>query len=68
MLQYYKALSIRVAVIGLEVWSHQDRINMSGNPYSTLGAFLAWRRKQLHTLPNDNAQLITSVADPFLSR
>uniref|UniRef100_A0A8C7JXL8 ADAM metallopeptidase domain 19b n=1 Tax=Oncorhynchus kisutch TaxID=8019 RepID=A0A8C7JXL8_ONCKI len=59
---YYKSLSIRVAVIGLEVWSDQDRISVSGNPYSTLGAFLAWRRKQLHTLPNDNAQLITGVA------
>ncbi|XP_070959251.1 disintegrin and metalloproteinase domain-containing protein 19-like [Oncorhynchus clarkii lewisi] len=60
--KYYKSLSIRVAVIGLEVWSDQDRISVSGNPYSTLGAFLAWRRKQLHTLPNDNAQLITGVA------
>ncbi|XP_078145148.1 disintegrin and metalloproteinase domain-containing protein 19 [Centroberyx gerrardi] len=57
--KYYKALSIRVAVIGLEVWSDQDMISVSDNPYSTLGAFLAWRRKQLHTLPNDNAQLIT---------
>ncbi|XP_041703871.2 disintegrin and metalloproteinase domain-containing protein 19 isoform X2 [Coregonus clupeaformis] len=60
--KYYKSLSIRVAVIGLEVWSDQDRISVSGNPYSTLGAFLAWRRKQLHTLPNDNAQLITGVS------
>lgn len=31
------------------------------NPYSTLEAFLTWRRKQLQQLPNDNAQLITSV-------
>ncbi|KAM4621886.1 disintegrin and metalloproteinase domain-containing protein 19 [Polymixia lowei] len=60
--KYYKALSIRVAVIGLEVWSDQDKINVSGNPYSTLGAFLAWRRKQLRTLPNDNAQLITGMS------
>ncbi|XP_010892661.2 disintegrin and metalloproteinase domain-containing protein 19 isoform X1 [Esox lucius] len=60
--KYYKALHIRVAVIGLEVWSDQDKISVSGNPYSTLGAFLAWRRKQLYTLPNDNAQLITGVA------
>ncbi|XP_056132491.1 disintegrin and metalloproteinase domain-containing protein 19 [Lampris incognitus] len=60
--KYYKALSIRVAVIGLEVWSDQDRINVSDNPYSTLGAFLAWRRKHLHMLPNDNAQLITGMS------
>ncbi|XP_069552978.1 disintegrin and metalloproteinase domain-containing protein 19 [Brachyistius frenatus] len=57
--KYYKALSIRVALIGLEVWTSQDMISMSDNPHSTLAAFLSWRRKQLHALPNDNAQLIT---------
>lgn len=59
--QYYKALKIRVALIGLEVWTSQDMINVSDNPHSTLASFLSWRRKQLHALPNDNAQLITSV-------
>ncbi|XP_074530851.1 disintegrin and metalloproteinase domain-containing protein 19 [Halichoeres trimaculatus] len=57
--KYYKALSIRVALIGLEVWTSQDLISVSDNPHSTLAAFLSWRRKQLSTLPNDNAQLIT---------
>ncbi|XP_077388476.1 disintegrin and metalloproteinase domain-containing protein 19 isoform X1 [Festucalex cinctus] len=57
--KYYKALSIRVALIGLEVWTSRDMINVSDNPHSTLAAFLSWRRKQLHTLHNDNAQLIT---------
>lgn len=60
--QYYKPLNIRVALIGLEVWTDQDMINVSDNPHSTLAAFLSWRSKQLHKLPNDNAQLITSVA------
>ncbi|KAM6953196.1 disintegrin and metalloproteinase domain-containing protein 19 [Aplochiton taeniatus] len=60
--KYYRPLSIRVAVIGLEVWSDEDKIKVSDNPYSTLGDFLTWRRKQLHTLPNDNAQLITGVS------
>ncbi|XP_076023977.1 disintegrin and metalloproteinase domain-containing protein 19 isoform X2 [Genypterus blacodes] len=60
--KYYKPLSIRVALIGLEVWSHEDMISVSDNPHSTLGAFLAWRRKQLHALPNDNAQLITGMS------
>uniref|UniRef100_A0A8D0DE44 ADAM metallopeptidase domain 19 n=1 Tax=Sander lucioperca TaxID=283035 RepID=A0A8D0DE44_SANLU len=59
--KYYKALSIRVALIGLEMWTSQDMINVSDNPHSTLAAFLSWRGKQLRTLPNDNAQLITSV-------
>ncbi|XP_034545260.1 disintegrin and metalloproteinase domain-containing protein 19 isoform X2 [Notolabrus celidotus] len=57
--KYYKALNIRVALIGLEVWTSQDLISVSDNPHSTLAAFLSWRRKQLATLPNDNAQLIT---------
>ncbi|XP_054453077.1 disintegrin and metalloproteinase domain-containing protein 19 [Anoplopoma fimbria] len=57
--KYYKALSIRVALIGLEVWNNQDMISVSDNPHSTLAAFLSWRGKQLRTLPNDNAQLIT---------
>ncbi|KAM8909978.1 disintegrin and metalloproteinase domain-containing protein 19 [Spinachia spinachia] len=57
--KYYKALSIRVALIGLEVWTSQDMISVSDNPHSTLAAFLSWRGKQLRALPNDNAQLIT---------
>ncbi|KAI3351256.1 hypothetical protein L3Q82_005810 [Scortum barcoo] len=60
--KYYKALSIRVALIGLEVWTDQDKISVSDNPHSTLAAFLSWRRKQLRALPNDNAQLITGRA------
>lgn len=57
--KYYKALNIRVALIGLEVWTSQDLISVSDNPHGTLASFLAWRGKQLRTLPNDNAQLIT---------
>uniref|UniRef100_A0A671LS23 ADAM metallopeptidase domain 19b n=1 Tax=Sinocyclocheilus anshuiensis TaxID=1608454 RepID=A0A671LS23_9TELE len=57
--RYYKSLNIRVALIRLEIWNDQDKITVTNNPYSTLGAFLAWRRKQL---PNDNAQLVTGVS------
>ncbi|XP_067373689.1 disintegrin and metalloproteinase domain-containing protein 19 isoform X1 [Channa argus] len=57
--KYYKALSIRVALIGLEVWTDEDKINVLDNPHSTLASFLSWRRRQLRTLPNDNAQLVT---------
>ncbi|TRY90067.1 hypothetical protein DNTS_031579 [Danionella cerebrum] len=60
--KYYKALNIRVALIRLEIWNDQDKISVSDNPYSTLGAFLSWRRKQLPLLPNDNAQLVTGVS------
>lgn len=64
--QYYKALNIRVALIGLEVWNIQDMINVTSNAHSTLAGFLSWRRKHLKTLPNDNAQLITLVSLIFL--
>ncbi|XP_077103619.1 disintegrin and metalloproteinase domain-containing protein 19 [Siphateles boraxobius] len=60
--KYYKTLNIRVALIRLEIWNDQDKISVSNNPYSTLSAFLAWRRKQLPQLPNDNAQLVTGVS------
>uniref|UniRef100_A0A3Q2CVR7 ADAM metallopeptidase domain 19b n=1 Tax=Cyprinodon variegatus TaxID=28743 RepID=A0A3Q2CVR7_CYPVA len=60
--QYYKDLKIRVALIGLEVWTDKDQINVSNNPHSTLAGFLTWRRKMLKILPNDNAQLVTSVS------
>uniref|UniRef100_A0A672NVA1 ADAM metallopeptidase domain 19 n=1 Tax=Sinocyclocheilus grahami TaxID=75366 RepID=A0A672NVA1_SINGR len=60
--KYYKSLNIRVALIRLEIWNDQDKITVTNNPYSTLGAFLAWRRKQLPQLPNDNAQLVTGVS------
>nr|XP_020447492.1 disintegrin and metalloproteinase domain-containing protein 19 isoform X2 [Monopterus albus] len=60
--KYYKALNIRVALIGLEVWTSQDMINVSDNPHGTLAAFLSWRRKQLREFPNDNAQLITGTS------
>uniref|UniRef100_A0AAV2MLG7 Disintegrin and metalloproteinase domain-containing protein 19-like n=1 Tax=Knipowitschia caucasica TaxID=637954 RepID=A0AAV2MLG7_KNICA len=57
--KYYKSLNIRVALIGLEVWTSQDLIAVSDNPHSTLASFLSWRGKHLRSLPNDNAQLIT---------
>ncbi|XP_068181996.1 disintegrin and metalloproteinase domain-containing protein 19 isoform X1 [Antennarius striatus] len=60
--KYYKNLNIRVALIGLEVWTSRDMIAVSDNPHSTLAAFLSWRRKQLRSLPNDNSQLITGRA------
>ncbi|XP_028824123.1 disintegrin and metalloproteinase domain-containing protein 19-like isoform X2 [Denticeps clupeoides] len=59
--KFYRTLRIRVALIGLEIWSDRDKIPVSENPYSTLGAFLHWRQTELRRLPNDNAQLITGL-------
>jgi len=57
--QFYRSLSIRIALVGLEVWTHGDKCEVSENPYSTLWSFLSWRRKLLTQKSHDNAQLIT---------
>ncbi|XP_029439307.1 disintegrin and metalloproteinase domain-containing protein 19 [Rhinatrema bivittatum] len=45
--KFYKSLNIRIALVGLEVWTDGDKCSVSENPYSTLWSFLAWRRKLL---------------------
>ncbi|NXV30709.1 ADAM8 protein, partial [Rissa tridactyla] len=58
----YQPLRLRVALIGLEVWSHKDKIVVSPNPEVTLDNFLHWREAELlRRKPHDNAQLITGV-------
>lgn len=57
--QFYRSLNIRIALVGLEVWTHGDKCEVSENPYSTLWSFLSWRRKLLAQKSHDNAQLIT---------
>ncbi|XP_016065026.1 PREDICTED: disintegrin and metalloproteinase domain-containing protein 19 [Miniopterus natalensis] len=61
--KFYRPFNIRIALVGLEVWTHGDMCEISGNPYSTLWSFLRWRRKLLIQKKHDNAQLITGV--PF---
>ncbi|XP_055969029.1 disintegrin and metalloproteinase domain-containing protein 19 [Sorex fumeus] len=61
--KFYRSLNIRIALVGLEVWTHGDQCEVSPNPYSTLWSFLSWRRKLLTRKSHDNAQLITGV--PF---
>ncbi|NWX21673.1 ADAM8 protein, partial [Aegotheles bennettii] len=58
----YQPLQLRVALIGLEVWSHKDKIVVSPNPEVTLDNFLHWREAELlRRKPHDNAQLITGI-------
>ncbi|XP_075615164.1 disintegrin and metalloproteinase domain-containing protein 8 isoform X2 [Balearica regulorum gibbericeps] len=58
----YQPLRLRVALIGLEVWSHKDKIIVSPNPEVTLDNFLHWREAELlRRKPHDNAQLITGI-------
>uniref|UniRef100_A0A8C1GW16 ADAM metallopeptidase domain 15 n=1 Tax=Cyprinus carpio TaxID=7962 RepID=A0A8C1GW16_CYPCA len=56
---FYRPLNVRVAVVGLEIWSDQDKIKVDKNPTETLNRFLDWRtRELLPRLRHDNAQLI----------
>ncbi|NXO44786.1 ADAM8 protein, partial [Locustella ochotensis] len=58
----YQPLRLRVALIGLEVWNHRDKIAVSPKPEVTLDNFLHWRESELlRKKPHDNAQLITGV-------
>uniref|UniRef100_A0A8K9XFJ9 ADAM metallopeptidase domain 15 n=1 Tax=Oncorhynchus mykiss TaxID=8022 RepID=A0A8K9XFJ9_ONCMY len=56
---FYRPLSVRVALTGLEIWSDQDKIRVDKSPSDTLNRFLEWRtRELLPRLRHDNAQLI----------
>lgn len=57
--QFYRVLNIRVALVGLEVWSDADKCAVTQDPFTTLHEFLDWRKlKLLPQQPHDNAQLI----------
>uniref|UniRef100_A0A8D0AKW8 ADAM metallopeptidase domain 12 n=1 Tax=Sander lucioperca TaxID=283035 RepID=A0A8D0AKW8_SANLU len=60
--KFYRALNIRVALVGLEVWSDVDKCPITQDPFTTLHEFLDWRKvKLLPQKPHDNAQLISGV-------
>ncbi|XP_060679194.1 disintegrin and metalloproteinase domain-containing protein 33-like, partial [Hemiscyllium ocellatum] len=59
--QFYRAFNIRIALIGLEVWTHADQIRVSEDATRTLYAFLKWRRQLSAHTKHDNAQLVTGI-------
>ncbi|XP_058255797.1 disintegrin and metalloproteinase domain-containing protein 12 isoform X1 [Hemibagrus wyckioides] len=60
--KFYRVLNIRVALVGLEVWSDSDKCSVTQDPFTTLHEFLDWRKLKLLPLrPHDNAQLISGV-------
>ncbi|XP_008321204.1 disintegrin and metalloproteinase domain-containing protein 15 isoform X2 [Cynoglossus semilaevis] len=60
---FYRPLNVRVALIGLEIWSDKDKIQVEKSPTETLSNFLEWRtRELLPRLRHDNAQLIMGGA------
>ncbi|XP_018605131.1 disintegrin and metalloproteinase domain-containing protein 12 isoform X2 [Scleropages formosus] len=60
--KFYRALNVRVALVGLEVWSDADKCAITQDPFTTLHEFLDWRKlKLLPQRPHDNAQLVSGV-------
>ncbi|KAG9275447.1 disintegrin and metalloproteinase domain-containing protein 8 [Astyanax mexicanus] len=58
----YRPLNIRVMLVGLEVWSYEDQIEVSPLPKITLDRFLKWRQSSLLTRKkHDNAQFVTAI-------
>uniref|UniRef100_A0A8C5AWZ4 Peptidase M12B domain-containing protein n=1 Tax=Gadus morhua TaxID=8049 RepID=A0A8C5AWZ4_GADMO len=59
-----KALNIRVALVGLEVWSDADKCPVSQDPFTTLHEFLDWRKaKLLPQRPHDNSFIVLCFQD-----
>ncbi|MEQ2294805.1 hypothetical protein AMECASPLE_007526 [Ameca splendens] len=56
----YRSVNIRIMLVGLEIWSYRDYIDMDGNSDITLDNFLVWRQADLlQRAKHDNAQLVT---------
>jgi len=55
----YRQLGVYVVLVGVEVWSQGNRINVTGNADETMNGFLEYRRVSISPRHrNDNAQLI----------
>ncbi|XP_052744907.1 disintegrin and metalloproteinase domain-containing protein 12 [Bicyclus anynana] len=56
----FAPLNIFITLVGVEVWTEHDKIELSDDGDATLTKFLRYRKDSLNSrLPNDNAQLIT---------
>lgn len=59
-LQLYRPLNIRVMLVGLEMWTDKDLIDIDIDPETTLDNFLLWRRADLlKRTKHDTAQFVT---------
>ncbi|XP_060549485.1 disintegrin and metalloproteinase domain-containing protein 28 [Pantherophis guttatus] len=58
----YKVLNTHIALIGLEIWSDEDKIVVDPTAGVTLDRFSTWRHSVLlKRKRNDNAQLLTGI-------
>ncbi|XP_071266504.1 disintegrin and metalloproteinase domain-containing protein 8-like isoform X1 [Salvelinus alpinus] len=56
----YRPLNIRVMLVGLEMWTTRDHIDVTASPENTLDRFLQWRQDDLlKRVKHDNAQFVT---------
>uniref|UniRef100_A0A8C3KG76 ADAM metallopeptidase domain 33 n=1 Tax=Calidris pygmaea TaxID=425635 RepID=A0A8C3KG76_9CHAR len=58
-LQFYRSLNIKVALIGLEVWTERDQCAVTSDANATLWSFLQWKKVLRSRKKHDNAQLLT---------
>uniref|UniRef100_J3RY86 Metalloproteinase (Type III) 2b n=1 Tax=Crotalus adamanteus TaxID=8729 RepID=J3RY86_CROAD len=60
--EIYRYLYIRVALVGLEIWSDGDLSNVTLSSGNTLDSFGEWRKRDLlRRKRHDNAQLLTAI-------
>ncbi|XP_066521698.1 disintegrin and metalloproteinase domain-containing protein 8 isoform X2 [Hoplias malabaricus] len=58
----YRPHNIRVMLVGLEVWSVENQIQVSVSSDDTLTRFIQWRRNNLlKRVKHDNAQFVTGI-------
>ncbi|XP_059181247.1 disintegrin and metalloproteinase domain-containing protein 8 [Centropristis striata] len=56
----YRPLNIRIMLVGLEIWTYRDFIDVDYNSETTLDHFLLWRQSDLlQRKQHDNAQFVT---------
>lgn len=58
-LQFYRSLNIKVALIGLEVWTDRDKCRVTSDAHASLVSFLQWKKSLKSQKKHDNAQLLT---------
>uniref|UniRef100_A0A3Q3RW10 ADAM metallopeptidase domain 8b n=1 Tax=Mastacembelus armatus TaxID=205130 RepID=A0A3Q3RW10_9TELE len=57
----YRALNIRIMLVGLEIWTYRDYIEVKVDSEKTLDNFLSWRQADLlQREKHDNAQFVTA--------
>ncbi|XP_069601170.1 disintegrin and metalloproteinase domain-containing protein 33-like [Ranitomeya imitator] len=59
--KFYMSVNIKVALIGLEVWTERDLCDIHVDANESLRSFLTWKQKLKNKKKHDNAQLITGV-------